>query len=174
LAVAVFGFNCLNFPFTPSCWCSRPAEFVGELWNQGATSIDVAAKWIADHVRIGESIGVCPGQNEPSLMYHAPEPLYAWHLTYPPKGQFASLPLIHFFATLPSPDYFIVFGPNKEIFNKLTKVMQAQGVDYRMIEVLDIYWLDQTRPEIFWRSFQPIEDFDRESDAVYVYRRVTP
>ncbi|MGA2798457.1 MAG: hypothetical protein ABSE63_12820, partial [Thermoguttaceae bacterium] len=174
LAVAVFGFNILNFPFTPSSWCSRPAEFIGELWKQRATSIDVTVKWIDDHVREGESICVYPDLNEPSLMYHAPDPIYAWHLTYPPKGQFESLPLIHFSLIEFPPDYFIVFGPNKEYINKLIKIMEARGTDYRVIEVLDIFWQDMTRPEIFWRSFRPIEDFDRQSDAVYVYRRITP
>ena len=174
LAITVFGFNIFNFPISPSCWCSRPAEFIGELWNQRATSIDVAVKWIDDHVHEGESIYVSPSLNEPSLMYHAPAPIYAWHLIYPPTGQFESLPPIHFSSALSPPDYFIVFGPQKDSVDQLIKIMAPQGTDYRLIEVLDIFWLDLTRPEIFWRSFRPIEDFDRKSDAVYVYRRITP
>ncbi len=174
LAIAVFGFNILNFPFSPSRWCSRPAEFIGELWKQRATSLDVAVKWINDHVRKDESIFVSPILNESSLMYHAPDPIYAWHLIYPPKGQFESLPLIHFSSELSPPDYFIAFGSQKESIDKLIIYMETQGTNYRLIEVLDIFWLDQTRPEIFWRSFRPIENFDRQSEAVYVYRRITP
>jgi hypothetical protein len=174
LVVAVFGFNFLNYPFFPSRWCCRPAEFIGELWSPRDTSIDVAVKWIDDHVRKGESICVSPGLYEPSFMYHAPDPIYAWHLKYPPKGQFESLPPIHFFSTLPPPDYFVAFGPQKESIDKLIISMKDQGVDYNLIEVLDIYWKDYTRPEIFWRSFRPIKNFDRQTEAVYVYRRVTP
>jgi hypothetical protein len=174
LAIAVFGFNFLNYPFSPSRWCCRPAEFIGELWNQRATSIDVAVKWIDDHVRKGESIFVSPSLYEPSLMYHAPDPIYAWHLIYPPKGQFESLPPIHFFSTLPPPDYFIAFGPHKESVDKLIKSMNDQGEDYHLVEVLDIYCRDMTRPELFWRSFRPVKNFDRQLYAVYVYRRITP
>ena len=170
VAVAVFGFNVLNYPFSPSDWSCRPADFIGELRHPRATSIDVAVKWINDHVGAGESIWVTPNLYEPSLMYHAPRPVYAWHLIYPPKGQFASLPLIHFFSSLPPPEYFIVFGPQKESVDKVIEMMKAQGVEYHLAEVLDIYWLDMTRPEIFWRSFRPIKNFDRQTEAVYVYR----
>lgn len=114
LSIAVFGFNVLNYPFTPSYWCSRPAEFIGELCRPRDTSISLAAKWIEDHVHEGESIWITPNMFEPSLMYHVPQPLYAWHLLYPPKEQFASLPSIHFFSPRPTPDYFIVFGPQKK------------------------------------------------------------
>jgi hypothetical protein len=172
LAVAISGFNILNCPFSPNAWCSRPAEFMGELCNPRSTSISVAAKWIEDHLHEEESIVVYPNIFEPPLQYHAPKPLYAWHLPNPPKGQFASLPRIHFFPTVPPPDYIIVFGPNKQAIERAIKNMEAQGEGYRLIELLDIYWNDMTRPEIFLRSFRPIENFDRQTEAVYVYRHM--
>ena len=53
--------------------------------------------------------------------------------------------------------------------DKVIEMMKAQGVEYHLAEVLDIYWLDITT-EIFWRSFRPIKNFDRQTEAVYVYR----
>jgi hypothetical protein len=173
LAVAAFGFNAINQPFYPRDWTSRPVEFVRELSNPQTTSIDVTAKWIDDHVGPGQSIWVSPMIFEPSLMYHAPQPTYAWHLLYPPKKQFETLPTVHFISRCPLPDYFIVFGDHRKRVEKLIAEMKERGVDYQLAEILDIYWLDLTRPEIFLRSFRPIEDFDRQTDAVYVYRHVT-
>ena len=101
-----------------------------------------------------------PSEREDSLMYHAPDPVYAWHLSYPPKDQFANLPLIHFIGQVP-PDYIIVFGissMNKEDVS-LFYGMRDKGIEYRLVKALDIYWMDLTRPEIFGRSFQPIEKF---------------
>ena len=173
LAIAAFGFNIFNFPLSPSYWYCRPAEFIGELWNPRATSIDVTVKWINDHVHQGESIWISPSLFEPSLIYHAPQPLYAWHLVYPPQKQFESLPLIHFFSTRPPPDYLIIFGPQKAYYDdKLIKIMKDQGIDYHLVEVLDIYWQDLTRPEILMRSFRPVEKFYRQVDAVYVFQHV--
>ena len=171
VAVAVFGFNVLNYPFSPCDWSCRPADFIGELRHPRATSIGVAVKWINDHVGEGESIWVTPNLYEPSLMYHAPQATYAWHLVSPPEGQFASLPPVHFFSSLPPPNYFMVFGLHRKKIDEFIKILKEKGVDYDLVEILDIYWLDMTRPEIFWRSFRPIKNFDRQTEAVYVYRR---
>jgi hypothetical protein len=167
------GSNVANHPFSPNLWSSKPVEFVGELLYPRDTSLIVTVRWINDNVKRGESIWVLPNYMESSLMYHAPHPLYAWHLSYPPKEQFAALPLIHFLGH-GLPDYFIFFGPLKKRGEKKLDYLKSIGVEYKLIKVLDIYWDDKTRPEIFWRSFHPIENFDRDLDAVYVYRRVIP
>jgi hypothetical protein len=173
LAVLVLGTNILNFPFSQNKWCSRPVEYMDELLYPRETSLSVTIQWINDNVQRGESIWVWPNCMESSLMYHAPHPIYAWHLSYPPKEQFAALPSIHFLGQ-DFPDYFIFFGPFKKQGEKKINIMKSIGVEYHLIKVLDIYYLDLIRPEIFWRSFQPIEKFDHDLDAVYVYRRVTP
>ena len=168
-AVFVFGTNILNHPLSPELWASRPLEFIHELASPRDTSIDLAVRWIRNNVRDGESIWVVPDYMESSLMYHAPRPVYAWHLSYPPQEQFAFLPPIHFFRQ-ELPDYFVVFGPAKLEVEKLIKTMEGGGIEYRLAQVLDVYWDDQTRPEIFWRSFRPTNQFRRECEAVYIYR----
>ncbi len=113
LVLLIMGSNVANHPFSPNQWSSRPVEFVDELLYPRDTSLSVVIQWINDNVQPGESIWVWPNYMETSLMYHAPHPIYAWHLSYPPKEQFASLPLIHFLGQ-DLPDYFIFFGPYKK------------------------------------------------------------
>jgi hypothetical protein len=92
-------------------------------------------------------------------------------LTYPPQEQFANLPLIHFYGQI-SPDYFIVFGPIREKVEENLERVKNQGIHYQLVKVIDIFWDNMTRPEIFYHSFQPIKKFDHQWEAVYVYRHV--
>jgi hypothetical protein len=168
-ALLVFGPNVLNYPLSPHEWCCRPAEFVEELWEAFPTSIDVAAKWINDNVKEGDSILVAPDYMLYSLIYHAPKPVYAWQLEYPPQEQFASLPLIHFRAQV-APKYFIIFGPLQMSIEMIIHNFSLQGLDYKVIKRLDIYWADETRPEITLRSFHSKKDYNPQTEAVYVLR----
>ncbi len=175
LAVVVFGFNVLNHPLSPDLWCCRPAEFAGELWNPRATSTSVAVEWINEFVQKGESIWVMPEYMGSPLMYHAPHPVYAWHLEYSRKQekQFASLPPIHFIGLVP-PDYFIFFG-RTQVENKISiQLLNGKYFTYKVVKALDVFWDERIRPEMFWRSFRPIENFNKEFEGVYVYQRVTP
>ncbi len=173
LAVIVFASNVLNHPFSPEEWSCRPAEFIRELFIPQISSLDVAVKWIEENVYKGESIWVVPDFMGYSLMYHAPQPVYAWQLRSPPQKQFAALPPIHFIGQIPA-DYFIVFGPFKEEVDKVISSLNSRGLYYQLIEVFDIYFGDRTRPEIILRSFSTKKDFNRQLEAVYVYRRVNP
>ncbi|MGD0655133.1 MAG: hypothetical protein ABSA16_12370 [Thermoguttaceae bacterium] len=171
LMILIFGTNVLNYPFSSHLWCSRPVEFIEELWYPRITSIDEAVDWINDHVGNGQSIWVLPQSKEPPLMYHAPHATYAWHLDRPRTEQFAALPLVHFVDLIP-PDYIIVFGPFRaRIEQELEKNSNPEMI-YKIDTIINVYWDEKVRPEIFWHSFLPIENFDRDLRAVYVYRRV--
>ncbi len=173
LAVIFFASNVLNCPFSPEQWTCRPAEFVEELFVPQVTSVEVVTDWIENNVHYGDSIWVMPDFFQYSLLYHTPQAVYAWQLNDPPQQQFAALPPIHFCARIPV-DYFIVFGDYKEKVDKVIPSLKNRGWDYRLIKVLDVYWFDKTRPEIMLRTFRTIKDFDRQFEAVYVYRRVKP
>jgi hypothetical protein len=172
LALIVFGSNVLNHPFSPGKWSCRPAEFIRELFIPQVSSFDIAVKWIEDNIHKGESIWVVPDYMGYPLMYHAPQPVYAWQLQLPPQKQFAALPPIHFNGLILT-DYFIAFGPYKGQVDGIIEILKSKGINYQLIEILDVYWLDRTRPEIIMRIFHTIKDFDHRLRAVYVYRRVT-
>ena len=45
-------------------------------------------------------------------------------------------------------------------------------MNYQLVRVLNIFWNDMTRPEIFWRLSGLLKT-STTSEAIYVYRRVT-
>ena len=170
VAAFAFGFSVLNFPNLPWMWCSRPYFLVREIANPRETATGRAVAWIKEHVRPGETIWVLPDYMQYSLMYYCPEPLYAWQLRMPREKQFESLPNIHFFGYGMPPDYFIVFGLEKIRADKVIQAVKANNIEYELVDRLNIFWNDLIRPEIQWRSFFPIQDYDSKFEDVYIYK----
>jgi hypothetical protein len=52
--------------------------------------------------------------------------------------------------------------------------MNRPDVHYALVDTLEVFWSDRYRPELFWHAFTPTMDFDRRTEAVYVFQRVTP
>ena len=106
------------------------------------------------------------------LMFNAPKVVYAWQLSANNHDpQFASLPSIHFQGRVP-PDYITVFGPAVQQIVPLLQQWEQQGVQYKQVATLDYYWKDMYRPELFWRTFRPITGYNKNLEAIYVFKRV--
>jgi hypothetical protein len=176
LGALAFGCNFLNgawmfgHPARPVPLGCSPAKFVRELLSPPTDPYTVAARWINDHVPAHASIWVIPDYMRYPLMYHAPAPLYAWQLVWPPAGQFRNLPPIHFAERLP-PDYVLAFGPSVELARNSMRSFSQVNVAYEPAALLDIYCLDTFRPELFLHDFEPVTNFDRNTEAVYAFRR---
>ena len=155
---------------------STLAAYVGELVNPPPSAYGVAADWINKNVKDGASIWVSPFYAPYPLMFHAPKAVYAWQLSEQARvGQFALLPLIHFSGRA-LPDYIIVFGPEVRQVRRFLITAMPKGVSYSQT-TLNIYWelgVQSTRPELYWHKFKAINDFDRDTEAVYIFRRVRP
>jgi hypothetical protein len=104
------------------------------------------------------------------LMYHAPLPVYAWQLKYPPsQAQFVGLAPIHYFGQTP-PDFVILFGiQHEDILQALRAI--GGGVDYALADRLNYFWVPTQRPELFARAFSPVRQFNPDTEAIYVFRR---
>lgn len=137
------------------------AAFAGELLDPPGEPYAPAARWIAENVPEGGTVGVFPDYAMYPLMFHAPNATYAWQLAWPPARGFERLPEIHFRGRV-SPDYVVVFG---------SAVEAIRGGPYDLVATLDAYWRDEYRPELFWRRFTKRTDYDRNREAVYVLRR---
>jgi hypothetical protein len=79
------------------------------------------------------------------------------------------------------PDWFIMFGMHLEALKLLDYFSRPhkQGdkniqFNYHLVNLLDVYWQDMSRPELPWHNFGPKRDFDRRSEAVYIFRRSQP
>ncbi|MDD5618293.1 MAG: glycosyltransferase family 39 protein [Candidatus Omnitrophica bacterium] len=79
------------------------------------------------------------------------------------------------------PDWFVVFGKHSgamDLLGYFSRPHQNNGkkarFSYDLAAVLDVYWLDMTRPELPWHNFGPNKNFDRNVEAVYIFRRSGP
>jgi hypothetical protein len=106
-------------------------------------------------------------------MFHAPELVYAWQLneTQRREGQFSKLPLIHF-KGVQMPDYIIVFGPLVVQVREMLRQWKSNGVNFTNISVINVFWKDLYRPELFWRSFTTIPSPYKQTQCVYVFKKV--
>jgi hypothetical protein len=177
VAILVFGTNFFNGG--PLFYCgfrSTIASYIGEVVNPPDDPYTVTAQWINEHLREGQSVWVLPNHATYPLMFHAPKVIYAWQLADPPAPQFSGLPLIHFVGRQP-PDYLIAFGPSiNAMLNTLETVNMPAlaAVEYEPAAMIDHYWEDRYRPELFWRTFKPVTHYDRASQAIYVLKRKIP
>jgi len=173
LAALAFGTNLLHgAPLWDQPVRSTIAEYVGELAHPRPTAYGEAALWVNRHVAEGQSIWVLPEYAVSPLMFHAPRPVYAWQLRWPPDEQFRGLPEIHFKDRVP-PDYIIAFGPVVVPLRGLLDGWARSGVArYAPTATLDVYWRDDTRPELLWHAFRPVAGFRPDRECVYIFHRV--
>jgi len=173
-AIIVFGTNLLNGgPFLQSGLRSTILSFASELLHPQTEPYSPTAQWINEHVPAGDSIWVLPDYATYPLMFRAPDALYAWQLQWPPRPDFARLPMIHFAGQDP-PDYLIAFGPSLGEMAQALQQWNRPNVTYEQAATIPVFWKDLYRPELFWRVFEPVTNFDLRSQAVYVFRRTNP
>lgn len=169
LAAVAFGTNLLHGGcFFAEGLRSTLACFAGELWNPPADPYCAAAQWINENVQEGESIWVSPDYMVYPLIFHAPKAVYAWQLPPTAKTDYAGLPPIHFQGIVP-PDRIIAFGPYRQAV--LDMLRQWQRADYQPEAVVNVYWKDLYRPELFWRRFEPVREFNPDTEAIYILKR---
>ena len=148
---------------------STIVEFIGELMTPPPSAYRRTARWIEENITEKQSVVVLPSFASYPLMYNAPHPLYAWQLKEK-TPQFQSLPDIHFYGLRP-PQFMIAFGPHLQKAKRWLRNLEAKGLDYERVEILDIYWYDLIRPELFWHAFKEIRNYSAEDQAIYIFQR---
>jgi hypothetical protein len=168
VAAVAFGSNLLSF-----AWLSgQPVQstlfqYARELIYPVPEPYTPTADWIRRNVAAGQTILVLPDYMMYPLMYHAPNGLYAWQLSYPPPEGLRNVNPIHFRMVLPT-EYIVAFGP------MVQRVPELVMDNYEEVARIDVFWRDVYRPELFWRSFTAPPGFDRRTQAIYIFRRVAP
>ena len=148
---------------------STPILYLKELLSPPGDPYTVTAGWINQHLPPKATVAVVPDYMMYPLMFHAPKQVYAWQL----KGsanQFPTLPRIHFEGEQ-RPDYIIIFGP---MVTKMTGIVQTRDgtlFHYDRVAVLNCFWRDLYRPELFLRTWKPVTGFDPGQNAIYIFRR---
>jgi hypothetical protein len=149
---------------------STQLKFVQELLDPPGDPYTATVAWLRANVRAQESVWVLPDFATYPLMFHAPGPTYAWQLTWPPaKEEFKGLAPIHFIGQVP-PQYIIGFGPATDLARQSIASWNRPEIQYAQVATIDFFWREKHRPELFWRTFQPITAFDRSTEAIYVFK----
>jgi hypothetical protein len=150
---------------------STMAMWWGELLYPRPDPYRVVGGWIGHTVGKGESVAIFPPHMAYPLMFMNPSVVFAWQLDERGSDVFPQAGDIHFRGRK-SPDWMIAFGPS---VMGVAKELEARGREggwrYRHEGTIDCYWRDLHRPEVFWRSFQPVTEYDRRLEAVQVFRR---
>ncbi len=145
-------------------------EFTAELIHPHSSSYEIVSSWIKDNIDLKETIWVNPQFATYPLMHYAPKPIYGWQLNIK-KGQFKELPDIYFKNKI-QPDYIIAFGPNTYKVKNYIQKMKTKNISYKRIKKINNYWYDLTRPELFWHSFEEINNFSLENESISIFKRI--
>jgi hypothetical protein len=141
------------------------------LYPTNADPYRETARWMRDNIAPEESVYVASQINDLyPLMFDAPHALYAWQFDNRSNPQFASLPAIHFKGEV-MPDYLIGFGQQVGRLQNDIKQYRREGAEYRPVAKLDVFWKDLYRPELFWRTFSPITNYNKDRDVVFIFKR---
>lgn len=146
--------------------------WLGELARPQDQAYRAASDWLNANAKPLETVYVLPEFAMYPLMFHAPQQVYAWQLNPEKRSEYPMLPMAHFKGAI-MPDIVVVFGGYQNFDSEaVNRVMAVKGFQYKLVASLGVFGQDQTRPELFWRSFATIPAVDSKSDGTYVYRRM--
>ena len=173
VGLVVLGTNLTHriFPFAADRFCTT-GDFFHELIHPVPEPFDPVITWLKKNVPSEKSVWVLPEHMTYPLMFHAPEQIYAWQFAAEKRQDlvYRSLPDIHFRGIVP-PDYVVIFGPMVVPIREMLSQMTVQGIHYSEVTRLLTFWKDLYRPELFWRTFKPIENFDPNTEGIYIFKK---
>jgi hypothetical protein len=142
-------------------------QYCRELADPPPDPFRAASDWINQHVNYGQSVWALPEYATYPLMYHAPQAVYAFQLSYPPQEQFKDLPRIHF-AGQALPDFILTFGSDST-GKLLRNAPFPPGVKYGVVDALPVNGFPAYRPELFWRSFRGLPCDLNKGEGIYCF-----
>jgi 4-amino-4-deoxy-L-arabinose transferase-like glycosyltransferase len=157
--------------------------YLKEVHQDYPTSYSAVSQFLQRHAGQDELVYAYPPHaNYPLIFYGGDRLKFCCLLTNHtqlPRHAVADLPA-PLFIEQHIPDWFIAFGSHAAVPHLLAFFQQhstntrddRQGARFHLVEVLNVYWRDTQRPELPWHSFGPRTDFDRRSEAVYVFKRI--
>jgi hypothetical protein len=169
-------------PFNRELRWLLPA-YLQEIHQDYPTSYRAVSQFLQRHGKPDELVFAYPSfTNYPLIFYTGATMRFCCLLnnqTYLPRQEVARLqaPL---FIEQHLPDWFIAFGmrpTTTQLLDLFLHHPQNRGENgptshFQFVELIDVYWRDTHRPELPWHSFGAKTDFDRDTEAVYVFQRV--
>ncbi len=153
-----------------TAWC-----YVQEILSPNPEPYRPTAVWLNAHAAPGDSVYVTNGLDSCyPLMFSTPQLLYAWQFDNRSKPQYAALSPVHFKGEK-LPDWLVAFGSgNLQQLERDISQYWHLPVRYELAQKIDVLWKDLYRPELFWRRFEPVTQYNHDRDVVLIFRRTSP
>jgi len=168
LGALAFGTNLLNggpwLALGPRCtvW-----QYARELAAPPPDPYRAASDWINLHVDPGQSVSVLPASAAPPMIFHAPGPIYAWQLSFPPAPQFSNLAPIYFYGQ-GDPDFMVAFG--RDALARYGPAFASARPPLRTGRGAARVWPGVLPSELFWHSFVARPCDVRRGEGIYIFR----
>jgi hypothetical protein len=152
------------------------AGHVYEVHTDYDTATDAVQRLLAEHADPGDRVLVRPEEDAlPFIFYGASHFRVVGQLkkdTHLPRERIERLDP-ELFVEEAEPDWIVLFGWNDR-HEAAVRASARRGAHYELFTVLDVYPVNETRPEIFWHSFGPRRNPDLETGGVHVFKKVRP
>jgi hypothetical protein len=152
--------------------------YVGEITHPYPTAFESASEFLRKSARQDDLVCTSPDYaNYPLMFYVGAKVKFCCALTERshlyPKVRSLDAPLLE---DENFPDWFLLFRRDPEAAGKIKLFLRPvrAGIvrKYVMVSYLDTYAYDEmSRPEIFWHSFNPAEDFAEVKRGVYIFHK---
>jgi hypothetical protein len=173
LLVITLSSNLLTFNFPGQAgWHSRLAQYVKENLGDSVTGTAAVSRYIKQKVGRDECIFMVPLYTAVEQMFYHPAHKFCGLVSE--KARFVeknrSVLRDDLFFEQVIPDIFIVGRWNDDAFQRVLDQAYGPG-SYDLVEILPVYWRNATRPEMLWRSFEPVDVGVSSKNRIMIFRR---
>jgi hypothetical protein len=155
--------------------------YLSEVSRSYPTCYSEAVRFLKEHAKQDDVVFCYPNYTHcPLLFYAGDRVLFGCTLsreTHLPLEKVRRLP-VPLLIEENFPDWVISFGaglPAQEAMRFFSRPHSENGrtvaYSYDLVKTLDVFWFDLSRPELSCHHFGPKTDFNRDDEAVYVFRR---
>lgn len=162
---------CIN-PLKPNI-SSPMLGYIHEIQNNYITPYEAIVSYLDEHSQKYNRVYISPSyMNFPVMFYLGDKLVFCGLLdknTALPKEKIKALNNELFIGET-IPDWIIICGIQNMPENLLKRLSQ-QGIKYQLINILNIYWQDTTRPEPLWHSFTPVSNFNPLNEGILILKK---
>jgi hypothetical protein len=154
--------------------------YINEICRPYPTAHSEIIKFLEKNAKYDESVLVWPEYPNPVIFYIGEKVRVCCTLgrdSFIPPSKIKSLdaPLL---TEENFPDWIILLGLSPDVKTPLSYFSRPHLQDgkevkfaYKLVDTLDVFWVDTSRTEPSLHNFGPKTDFDRRTEAVYVMKR---
>jgi hypothetical protein len=155
--------------------------YLYEVSHDYPTAYGSAVEFIRQHVPRDSQVLAVPEHTNYPLMYYCGDPVRFCCLLdkkTPLPQKFLETLEPSLFREQHFPEWIIAFGlrsNTEQILRYFSRRHRFRGETrqyaYRLVDQLDCFCFDTSRPELMWHTFGPQKKFNRETERIFVFRR---